>query len=133
MSAHEPWANEPEGGEGDLDGLHWEIRRCVFRGGSWHWCGYVDLPASHPLAGLDLAWDAHDRTSVHGGITYQEPREGGLVRIGFDCAHSGDRRAMDSHESPSDAGCEFRTYAYVHREVVDLVGQCVAAAKGGAQ
>lgn len=126
MSAHELWANEPEGNEGTWGGFHWAIKRCVFRGGSWHWCGYVDLPAGHPWAALDLAWGAPDGLSVHGGITYQESHDDG-VRIGFDCAHSGDRRANDRHESPADSGCEFRTYEYVHGEVMDLIAQCAKA------
>ena len=128
MSAREPWANEPEGGEGVEAGLAWTVKRCVFQSGSWHWCGYVDLPAGHPWVGLDLAWSAPEALSVHGGITYQEQNAGG-VRIGFDCAHSGDRRANDEHESPADSGCEFRTYEYVRGEVTELARQCAKAAR----
>lgn len=129
MTAREPWANEPEGGKGEASGLHWQIKRCVFLGGSWHWCGYVDLPSGHPWAALDLARSAPDALSVHGGITYQKS-ESDAVRIGFDCAHSGDRRANDPHESPADSGCDFRTYEYVHGEVMDLIAQCAKAAGG---
>lgn len=55
------------------------------------WCGYVDLPESHPLHGKHYreivgSW----AVSVHGGLTYTEATDDGAWRLGFDTAHHGD-------------------------------------------
>lgn len=53
-----------------------------------HYCGYVSIPLTHPLAfhsSMDL------ELSVHGGVTFAQ-RNDNMWVIGFDCAHAGDGR-----------------------------------------
>ena len=59
-----------------------------------HRCGYVGIPASHPLHGV--GYNAAPDLNVHGGVTYADkdaaypaPNDG-LWWYGFDCAHAGD-------------------------------------------
>jgi hypothetical protein len=53
-----------------------------------HLCGYLHIPASHPIA----EWD-NDRVegffNVHGGVTCLDRSKKGL-KVGFDCAHADD-------------------------------------------
>jgi len=56
-------------------------------------CGYVGIPAGHPLHGV--GYDDAEDAPAHGGLTYAEghlPREppDGLWWFGFDCAHAWD-------------------------------------------
>ncbi|MEO1658280.1 MAG: hypothetical protein AAFR65_11195 [Pseudomonadota bacterium] len=57
-----------------------------------HLCGYVRLPADHPMWGKDYDDVTAD---VHGGLTYArdhaplDESDGGWW-LGFDCAHYGD-------------------------------------------
>jgi hypothetical protein len=53
-----------------------------------HRCGYVSVPAEHPMYEKhydDVAVD------VHGGLTYAD-RHDGSWWLGYDCAHLGDAR-----------------------------------------
>lgn len=53
-----------------------------------HRCGYVSVPAEHPLHGKDYNEVDLD---VHGGVTYAGMRDD-LWWFGYDCAHLGDAR-----------------------------------------
>lgn len=57
-------------------------------------CGYVDVPATHPMHGKH--YDDVD-VDVHGGLTYSE-KEGDVWRFGFDTAHFGDGPVERSEE-----------------------------------
>ena len=79
------------------------------RNRSGAWCGYVGIPAGHPLHGLDHDDDRLEGVEVHGGLTYADgcqeddrPIEERICHIpgpgepdnvwwfGFDCGHSMD-------------------------------------------
>lgn len=67
----------------------------VMRAPLGHWCGYVRFPA-RPVAEEGYR-GILTYVPVHGGITYAEEDNEGMV-YGFDCAHSGD----DSDPEVSD-------------------------------
>ncbi len=48
-----------------------------------HLCGYVQLHETEETS-VEFDYD------VHGGITYQQKEDDGLIWVGFDCAHSFD-------------------------------------------
>jgi hypothetical protein len=54
-----------------------------------HWCGYVQVPGTHPLFGEPERVNT-EGLSVHGGVTYNQFEEDGHYWIGFDCSHWGD-------------------------------------------
>ena len=56
-----------------------------------HRCGYVSVPAEHPLHGKD--YNDVD-VEVHGGLTYSDERDG-LWWFGYDCAHWDDAKDPD--------------------------------------
>lgn len=60
-------------------------RRVTLSPGVSHLCGYAVLP--DPCPGVIVEGDV--RVPCHGGVTYDEAREGFLV-VGFGCAHFGD-------------------------------------------
>lgn len=119
----------------------------VVRGPSGALCGYVGVPAGHPLFGKDNDGDACDYIRVHGGLTFSGPcaDAGDEARhichvpgpgepdhvwwLGFDCAHCDDlsparfdsRWARLSEET-------YKNIAYVRAEVARLAAQLKAAA-----
>ncbi len=137
-----PWDREP-------DKAQWEDEAtgltCLAVRASAHWCGYVGVPENHPLFGKgynDVDFD------VHGGITFADAcQEGeGEARIchtpesgqpdkvwwfGFDCAHAGDLRPVDTdayHQVnlmfPHAEGYGiYRTLDYVREECKLLAAQ----------
>jgi len=70
MADDRPWENEPDSLDFEADGLPCVMRR----GARGVWCGYVGVPADHPLFGLPvnhllklpMAWFA-GRTPLEGG------------------------------------------------------------------
>jgi hypothetical protein len=60
-----------------------------------HRCGYVSVPAGHPMFGKH--YDDVE-VNVHGGLTYAA-EEDGLWCFGYDCAHWDDAK---DHEIMSD-------------------------------
>lgn len=54
-----------------------------------HRCGYVTVPAGHPLEGKGYN-DIDAAIDVHGGLTYSAG-----ATFGFDCAHLGDKRDVN--------------------------------------
>ena len=81
-------------------GLNARISRVSSKVEDWH-CGYVGVPAGHPLFMVDYM-DGYTNSGdglvsrellycVHGGITYSGGiGSDGLWYFGFDCAHHGD-------------------------------------------
>jgi hypothetical protein len=66
---------------------------------SGHLCGYVAVPAGHPLHGKAAGYgnSEHDADfDVHGGVTWNGLHDGSTKWwIGFDCAHAGDLLPTD--------------------------------------
>lgn len=80
-----------------------------------HLCGYVLLPAAHPVNGMSCADIISLGVEVHGGLTYSDSAEslGGMSSewaLGFDCGHMCDRAAPKDEE-------------YVRTEVTKLAQQ----------
>jgi hypothetical protein len=96
-----PWDDEP-------DEIHWRhapsgYPLLMWRNFSGAWCGYVGVPAGHPLHGL--GYDNADLCAslpAHGGLTFagqfdprlpsprRDPAEAGHWWLGFDCSHGFD-------------------------------------------
>ncbi len=103
-----PWTDEP-------DKIQWPdeatgLACLMVRPSHGGWCGYVGVPAGHPLHGVDYG-TVHDRLpdlSVHGGLTFSndcDPEDHSEPKVchipgpgepddvwwlGFDCVHAGD-------------------------------------------
>lgn len=108
-----------------------------------HLCGYVDIPATHPLFGIDYRSNIFDmiigNLEVHGGITFTGRLENPYNinelpdyfddlhdwLIGFDCNHAEDYAPF----KPCDEGevielkQEYRTARYVADECRKLAKQ----------
>lgn len=123
-----PWKSEPDEvrWEDASTGLSCVMRRHPSLG---YWSGYVDLPSGHPCYGKH--YDEID-VKVHGGLTYSDKVEGAW-RVGFDCAHAGDKTlvtaTMNLPESflqfMAGGGDVYRDYEYVRQECRDLAKQLV--------
>lgn len=90
-------------------GIDCEIKR----NNIYCWCGYL-------LIESDFKDDIN--VSVHGGITFDDTKDG-IRKIGFDCAHSGDRvpfyDIFDLHYSSN----VYRDKEYVISEVKQMADQ----------
>lgn len=64
---------------------------------NWWLCGYVILPADHPLNGEHYD-DLNDVIDVHQGLTYSDNGENNTWVIGFDCNHLGDGNKENTEE-----------------------------------
>lgn len=64
---------------------------------NWWLCGYVILPADHPLNGEHYD-DINDIIDVHQGLTYSDNGENNTWVIGFDCNHLGDGDKVNTEE-----------------------------------
>lgn len=97
-----PWMYEP-----DRHGFIYEGFDCLIQRSemTFAWCGYVGVPSSHPLYGIDFMSGEDFKNPLqdldaHGGVTYSRHCGGiichlteekdDLFWIGFDCAHAGD-------------------------------------------
>ena len=86
-----------------------------------HYCGYVEVPNTHPCY---LAFDYDDlieSLEVHGGVTYtdsflQNVESNGTWFIGFDAAHACDKTRYWNHG-------EFRDLDYMVNECHKLAQQ----------
>lgn len=119
-----------------ISGLPCMIRRAGKELG--HWCGYVGVPADHPLHGKD--GDSID-VEVHGGVTFAGGCSGGdpstsichvvspgeaddVWWFGFDCAHYMDFLPGMRGRARADIGDEvYRDQTYVIRETLNLAAQ----------
>ncbi len=96
-----------------------------------HLCGYVKLPESHPLFGINhMDSDVYDKIDVHGGVTFSDTlntRHNLDVHydtdflVGFDCAHAGDFVPELSEELVR--GNE------VYRDIDYVVAECIKLAR----
>lgn len=69
----------------------------------YHWyCGYVSIPKSSPLYGVDIDDDVIYLIDVHGGITYADnlapEYEEDEFFLGFDCNHYGDNPSVQNKD-----------------------------------
>lgn len=121
-----PWLTEPNDVLFMTDaGYPAQIRRNTM---SLTLCGYVYLPAGHPLHGIhyDKVLDAAD---VHGGWTYSNS-EGEAWCVGFDCNHYYDHApGMAGHR---DSRQEYRTIEFVTKELERTAKQFKAMEKANA-
>lgn len=108
-----------------------------------HLCGYVDIPADHPLFGIDYRNNIFDmiigNLEVHGGITFSGRLENfynnkELPRyldelhdwlIGFDCNHVNDYAPFRPYDDSMIIGFdrEYRDADYVAAECKKLAKQ----------
>lgn len=147
------WEREPNHVEFDYRGFFCEITR---HDQMKHLCGYVYIPLfqgpmtqrlmayllDHPLDnGFDyMVFEEYFDIYVHGGVTYGDIVEkeiGAFIKIGFDCAHSGDlipgmkatleQVSRAAGRTPSiwgDLGLfrdTYRNMAYVKKEIENMV------------
>lgn len=94
--------------------------------------GYVSVPESHKLYGIDYMSDLYnniDYIEVHGGITYSENYLrcidndvfGKLWWFGFDTAHAWDY--IPQYDAPISGYKEYRDFEYVKNECINLAKQ----------
>jgi hypothetical protein len=92
-----------------------------------HRCGYVGVPAGHPMFGKH--YDDVE-VAVHGGLTYSEEDEG-LWCFGYDCAHWDDAKdpalISDEHKKVfmnwPDTGGTIKTLDFCVAECESLAKQ----------
>ena len=95
---------------------------------SAHWCGYVGIPLTHPLAQIDacgrspLDEEMYDVITAHGGISFSSTWDQftNLWFFGFDCAHSGDYAFYEKAQPGY-----YRDKAYVLNECHALADQLI--------
>ena len=92
-----------------------------------HRCGYVGVPAGHPMYGKH--YDEVE-VDVHGGLTYSE-LDDGLWTFGYDCAHWDDAKdpALMSDEYKKVFGEAARWGGSVIRTLEFCVAECESLAK----
>lgn len=98
-----------------------------------HLCGYVGVPISHLLFGLDYSAQipGSEETiegtfSVHGGITFSGVLDEGMVGywyFGFDCAHAGDLVPGTGSLIRHNPSGVYRDELYVMAEIENLAAQ----------
>ena len=137
-----PWQDEPD----RVDFVHAGFACLANRRGDelGHWCGYVGVPKEHPAYGKQ---GEDVDVEVHGGVNYAHKCAGEICHVpapgmpddvwwlGFDCAHAGDlapglravlRRVGIPDREQSIFRDEYRTLAYVRREIESLAEQLAA-------
>lgn len=134
-NADKPWLSEPRSLQFVSSGLACFLLR---HGDLGHLCGYVAVPAGHPVYGQDVA-DLRS-LKVHGGIISAYPRQkidwraagwtrppsmGGLPTsawvLAFDGGHAGD--LMPNIRGGSAAGSVYRDWGFMRREAEKLAEQ----------
>lgn len=112
--------------EWESSGLKCAVVQARERG---HRCGYVRVPPTHPMYGMD--YDAPN-VEVHGGLTFATEEDcieedGKGWWFGFDCAHCGDASYEPGSPMAERYGNfpdeVFRSQAYVERETEYLARQ----------
>jgi hypothetical protein len=128
----------------DLNRLDWECSgyRCALRRDNdiGVWCGYVGVPLTHPLYGIDCddiyeesaSEEAMMEIEVHGGLTYSDreildnPTDEETWWFGFDCGHFGDIMPFLADVLPNSVFANFGEYKdieYVKKETENLAVQ----------
>lgn len=134
-SPAEPWDTEPDELDFEAYGLSCALRRGPRR----TWCGYVGLPTTHPLHGVDwsdpsVPWEEFE---VHGDVTWTDNYAGsdhtkteGLWWVGFDCGHKNDlipdMVTLEDYPLLPDVGTAwgtYRTMEYAKQECERLAKQ----------
>lgn len=110
----QPWLTEPNEETFEAYGLKCLVLRQNVPG-LGHLCGYVFLPGGHKFFEKDYDDIPVD---VHGGLTYSDNYEG-LWKVGFDCAHGGDRLPYALY----DSGGTYKTFEWVKAETIRLAEQ----------
>ena len=93
------------------------------------WCGYVELPKSHPFHNKSYTdpycghTDCRDHSiegliDVHGGLTY-----GSNGRFGFDCGHYRDISPFNKGYIIVDEEAEYRDKEYVIKQTNSMAEQ----------
>lgn len=147
-----PWVGEPDKVQwiDEATGLDCLAVRNVDVGGQW--CGYVGIPDSHPMHGVDYN-EVDSLLSCHGGLTFSdschvggdeasaichvpEPgRPDNVWWLGFDCAHYLDicpllvKKLADIRSFSSTAPSQEQVYRdldYIKGECRDLAAQLAA-------
>ncbi len=132
-----PWDLEP------IDKKVWKDSKTgldcmIHRNPMGAWCGYVGVPSGHKLFGKDCFDDLTYEFFCHGGLTFSESCHGmnedgsGICHpaddgdhvwwFGFDCSHLDDLTPIGSVYGKA----EYRTQAYVEKEVANLAAQLAA-------
>lgn len=124
-----PWQHEP-------DQLDWVdaktgLRCLIHRSWMGMWCGYVGVPASHPLYGLHYDDAAEAGIEAHGGLSWAAAStEDELWWFGFDCGHfldfsPGLQANLPPHLRERYGGLqqEYRDLDFVRRECAGLAWQ----------
>lgn len=121
---------EIEGDKKDFEyrGFQCHIRR-VNPEYSGHLCGYVEIPANHPV--YKIEYDQIEKyynynLPAHGGLTFSDFIDE-KYWVGFDCAHSGD--VCPAYAPFNWAGDTYKTMGYVEqniKEIIDFMedGEC---------
>ena len=128
-----PWVGEPD--KVQFPDPETALPCLAVRSPSGYWCGYVGVPASHPLHGTDYS-DREALGDVHGGLTYSGdgresdaesegichvPDEGETDDVwwfGFDCAHYYD--FVPSWDASLGFGEVYRNLGYIKGETAKL-------------
>lgn len=136
-----PWVSEPDSVDFEAHGMACHMLRHPVLG---VWCGYVEVPRSHPLHGLRYDDDLVREIDVHGGLTYAGEYGrvfGGAASdtawcFGFDCGHLWDlmpyaQPLRDDLDLPSpmlggDTDDVYRDLQYVHAQCEALAAQLAA-------
>jgi hypothetical protein len=119
-----PWEHEPDHHLFESHGYVCEARRYEHMG---NWCGYIYIPATHPLHGVDYN-DAE--LTVHGGLTFSHTDDGS-TKFGFDCGHYMDLvpsriaqyKAMGIDTTMDEERGTYKTLDYVINELENLAQQ----------
>ncbi|HEY9155552.1 MAG TPA: hypothetical protein VIM69_10495 [Opitutaceae bacterium] len=100
--------NEPDIWEDTIEGY----LCCARRNYSKAWCGYIRVPASHPMV-------PNDNLECHGGITWNQNKapwmneeDKGWFWYGFDCSHYLDLSPQDVFKDLFDQDSWRREYRY---------------------
>lgn len=92
---------------------------------SGHLCGYVEIPANHPVHGMDYdqVEEFYDyELPAHGGLTFASEVENAYW-IGFDCPHSGDLCPAypEGGEVFRWSGDSYKTMGYVEQNIKAII------------
>lgn len=122
------WQDEPD----TLAWSHVGYELWMIRNASGAWCGYIEVPLTHPKSRdeYDLVGDDDEEPCpTHGGFTFQDHlKDRNSYVYGFDCTHAGDfspalanfthqrtRPAGDSSFAQPRFGEVYRNMMYVRR------------------
>lgn len=99
------------------------VNLCIFTF-MGHRCGYVGVDKSNPLWGKDYTFP--EDIEVHGGLTFSgqlgEFGQGDLWFFGFDCAHLGDGKDLETLERYMEDGKLERSYVKFLSNVYFSIG-----------